>query len=369
MPKPLPISVVIPAYNRERLLARALRSVERQRPHRPLEVIVVDDCSTDRTSAVAEHHGARVVRHARNRGEGEARNSGIAEARGEWIALLDSDDEWLPDHLDRLWRNRAGLVLVADSALACAPDEVADRIHGAAGDSVHPLESPAALIWPENPVPASGGLVATAVARAAGGYRPLPHCADLDFLLRCLEHGRGALLPEVGVLYHVHPEQISSDRETMQAAHARVCGEYADRPWWSRRAFERWKGVMTWDRFQERRRGRGALTTATDLLGLLRHPQRVAGLVGVWRWRMRLRRRSWRMGRDGGPSLALLADLDPPAGWEGARVVDLRDSGRVRALARLARRPTASAVADGFLLGLALRTMGIQPCPARGAGD
>jgi glycosyltransferase involved in cell wall biosynthesis len=92
-------SVVIPAYNRSDLLPRAIASVLAQ--SRPaLEIIVVDDASTDGTAAVAANFpGAplRVVRHDQNRGPSGSRNTGIDAARAPWIAFLDSDDEWMPD--------------------------------------------------------------------------------------------------------------------------------------------------------------------------------------------------------------------------------------------------------------------------------
>src|SRR6185295_11882921 len=89
------VSIVVPTYNRAKLLARALGSALRQ-THRELEVVVVDDGSTDETAAVLgaiDDPRLRVVRHAVNRGVTAARNTGLDHARGEWIGMLDSDDE------------------------------------------------------------------------------------------------------------------------------------------------------------------------------------------------------------------------------------------------------------------------------------
>lgn len=97
------ISVVIPLYNKEREVARAVRSVLAQR-RQPLELIVVDDGSTDRSAAEVEAFRDPLVRLIRqpNGGVCAARNRGIAEARGEYVALLDADDEWEPGFLSEI---------------------------------------------------------------------------------------------------------------------------------------------------------------------------------------------------------------------------------------------------------------------------
>jgi glycosyltransferase involved in cell wall biosynthesis len=111
-----PVTVVIPAYERAALLPRALASVAAQtRP--PAEVVVVDDGSSDDSAAVAERLGARVIRHERNRGVSAARNTALEEAAGEWVAFLDTDDEWLPHHLEELWSARGDHAAVAHTAV------------------------------------------------------------------------------------------------------------------------------------------------------------------------------------------------------------------------------------------------------------
>jgi GT2 family glycosyltransferase len=97
------ISVVIPTRNRSALLATTLRSVLRQQ-NVDLEVIVVDDASTDDTPAVVAALGdarVRVIRHETPRGVSSARNLGAAQARGAWLGFLDDDDLWAPDKLAR----------------------------------------------------------------------------------------------------------------------------------------------------------------------------------------------------------------------------------------------------------------------------
>jgi glycosyltransferase involved in cell wall biosynthesis len=98
------VSVIIPMYNRERFVERAVRSVLRQ-TYSDFELIVVDDASTDSTDKLMVtfqnlDKRVRYFRHQSNHGAQAARNTGIKEACGEFIALLDSDNEWLPQKLE-----------------------------------------------------------------------------------------------------------------------------------------------------------------------------------------------------------------------------------------------------------------------------
>jgi glycosyltransferase involved in cell wall biosynthesis len=97
------VSVIIPTYNREHSLGRAIQSVLDQ-TYGDLELIVVDDASTDETEGLVksfQDSRVRYLRHGENRGGGGARNTGISAARGQLISFLDSDDEWLPTKLAR----------------------------------------------------------------------------------------------------------------------------------------------------------------------------------------------------------------------------------------------------------------------------
>ncbi len=96
-------SAVIPVYNRANTILRAVYSALEQ-TYSILEVIVVDDCSTDNTVELVKSIGdsrVRVIRNSVNSGACKSRNVGIEAAAGDYVALLDSDDEWLPTKLEK----------------------------------------------------------------------------------------------------------------------------------------------------------------------------------------------------------------------------------------------------------------------------
>src|SRR5438552_237974 len=124
------VSVILPVNNREHSVARAIRSVLAQ-TYKEIELIVVDDGSTDGSRAVVEQFGPPVTLIAQaHAGPYAARNRGVAHARGELIALIDSDDAWLPERLamqvPRMTRAEVGLVF-GDSTHVTAPHEGAPR--------------------------------------------------------------------------------------------------------------------------------------------------------------------------------------------------------------------------------------------------
>lgn len=97
------VSVVIPTYNRAKMLPRAIHSAAAQ-TYRKLEIIIVDDCSDDATENVVNSiSDPRIIyeRHPRNRGGSAARNTGIRLAKGDYVAFLDDDDEWMPEKIMR----------------------------------------------------------------------------------------------------------------------------------------------------------------------------------------------------------------------------------------------------------------------------
>lgn len=363
---PLPVSVVIPAYNRAELVQRAIASAFGQRPRPPAEVIVVDDASSDATADRAEAMGARVIRHDVNRGEARARNTGIAAARHEWIALLDSDDEWLPGHLAQLWPEREGHVLVADAMLGCGADPRRDRLHGLPADRPAVLRSPRALVFPQNFVNPSATLFRRDVGLRVGGYEPHPCGTDLHFLLRLLEQGTGFVTPAVGAIYHLHDGQMTADARAFEDRLRPVVAGFSGRSWWSDAAFERLGVVHAWDDLRRAQR-EGDLRRAAARASWLGRPRRFRALVAMWRWRLRSRRRSGLVDRRGAPTVAVLpsgsADRHAATLLRARGVGSVVDLGAQTTLAAtaaaLARRPTAMGAAESRSHAALLRVLGI----------
>jgi len=118
-------SIIIPAFNAEATIAQALASVRAQ-SETGLEIIVIDDASSDHTPAIvaaeaAMDHRIRLLRMPVNAGPAAARNRGLLEATGDWIALLDADDSYHPDRIGTLLSlaDRVGADMVADNILIC----------------------------------------------------------------------------------------------------------------------------------------------------------------------------------------------------------------------------------------------------------
>lgn len=99
------VSVIIPVYNAEKYLDRTLGSVFRQ-TYKKIEVVMVDDSSKDRSSEIIKNYqleGQKITYYLQNKnlGAGYARNKALELAKGQYVAFLDSDDEWMPDKLER----------------------------------------------------------------------------------------------------------------------------------------------------------------------------------------------------------------------------------------------------------------------------
>jgi glycosyltransferase involved in cell wall biosynthesis len=197
MQRPL-VSVLVGAYNAERYLGEALRSVLAQ-SYRPLELIVVDDGSTDRTAEVAQRHGSVLYAYQENAGNGAARNRAVELASGELFAFLDADDRFVPGKLERQWE-----ALEADPAL--------DLVFGHVREFVSPelTEEQRAAIRPPSPTapwtaPNLMLIRREAFFRVGAFSEELRVGVTVDWYARALEGGlRSLMLPDVVLERRLH---------------------------------------------------------------------------------------------------------------------------------------------------------------------
>lgn len=204
------VSVVIPTHDRASLVERAVDSVLSQTVPAH-EIIVVDDGSNDGTGErLRERFPEVVVETQPNRGVSAARNRGVAKASGEWIALLDSDDEWLPTKLERQL-----------AALAQAPEHRVvhcDEIWIRRGRRVNPRHKHRktggwifAQCLPLCVISPSAVLLEADLLRAVGGFdETLPACEDYDLWLRLCAQEPVLFVNEPLVVKHGgHEDQLS----------------------------------------------------------------------------------------------------------------------------------------------------------------
>jgi len=206
------ISVVIPAYNAEQYIRMAIESCLRQ-TYAPIEIIVVDDGSTDGTAAVAESLSSpvRVVHLPENMGLSTARNRGVQASTGDWVALLDADDWYFPDKLERLRRcaleNRQAALIYSGFRIIA--------VDGSEGDGlfISPSELLPMLRY-RNRMNVSSVMMRRDVFDALGGFDPKLRAAeDWDLWLRIAAHCSVevfAAVPEPLVVYRRVPGSLGS---------------------------------------------------------------------------------------------------------------------------------------------------------------
>jgi glycosyltransferase involved in cell wall biosynthesis len=208
------VSVIIPTHNRRDLLELAVRSVLAQLGV-ALELIIVDDGSTDNIVQAAAFGDPRVhvIRHDRPLGQSRSRNDGINHARGRWVAFLDDDDLWAPDKL-------AAQLAAARSAEApwvyvgSVNISYNNRVVGGA-PPLRPAELLAGL-RSSNVVPGgcSGVLALVDAVRSVGSFDvSLGPLTDWDLWLRLAERGAPACVDRPLVAYRVHAGNLSLDAD------------------------------------------------------------------------------------------------------------------------------------------------------------
>lgn len=280
-------SVVIPTRNRCSFLQRSLRAALNQEEV-DVEVVVVDDGSTDGTAdwlAAHRPERVRVVRHEEAAGQAQARNAGIRECRGQWVAFLDDDDVWSPGKLraqrevarrDQASWVYAGVVVVDTQlqprALMPFPDPLRLSRDILAAQVV--------------PAGASNVIVSRELLRDAGGIdERLDHLADWDLWIRLACLGTVSATPSVLVAYvehagnkHAAPDldEVFSELEYVREKHRMArqqTGVEIDAgafvrwaAWGHRRAGRRWRAATLQAQDALRRRDPGGVKDAARAL-------------------------------------------------------------------------------------------------------
>jgi glycosyltransferase involved in cell wall biosynthesis len=184
-------SVVIPIFNKRHTLPRTLKCALAQ-TFGGFEIILVDDGSSDGSlDAVAGVGDGRVRRLSQaNAGPGPARNAGIAAARNDWVALLDADDLWAPDHLaelDRIRRRRPEAVLIGTASAIATPGRAEAALLGLGGarrGRIEAIDLIAAFGRAERPLFTSSAALPKSAWEKAGGFRDHPTGQDREFFVR-----------------------------------------------------------------------------------------------------------------------------------------------------------------------------------------
>lgn len=207
------VSVVMPAYNMERYIEEAIRSVQAQTME-DWELIVVDDCSADGTCAIVEEMAKkdsriRLLRNEKNMGVARTRNRGLDASRGSYVALMDSDDLWVPHKLEK--------------QLALAQEEKADIVYCSyafadqdgnkkCNDFIVPKYADMELMLKKNVIGCSMALL---TARTAAQYRFTEgyYHEDYVYWLSMIRDGKKAVgNREVLTVYRLHSDSRAANK-------------------------------------------------------------------------------------------------------------------------------------------------------------
>lgn len=231
MNKPL-VTVIVAAYNAEDYLQETLATIIAQ-DYSPLEIIVVDDGSTDGTAEIVKSLGQRVhYRYQQNSGSCAApRNHGLELAKGEFVTFFDADDRMLPGKISRQvaeleanpdavlcvgnYRNFTGESRSADHFSTCPA--LGPYLEQSQGVSfLLATKECRDILIQENFTIASSPLFRTSVVVSEGGFNTdLKACEDFDLIYRTATHGSAVVLPEVFFERRLHDSNMSGDTERM----------------------------------------------------------------------------------------------------------------------------------------------------------
>ena len=204
------VSVVIPVFNGERFLREAVQSVLDQK-YSPIEIIIVDDGSTDGTAAVARSLGETVrYLHQANQGPAAARNRGIEQAQGGLIAFADADDLWPSGKLEVQLP-----YLVNDPAIEIVMGRIQQvRLSKTVNGQTHAEE----FADPAFSVNLGSAVIRKSVFERVGLFdESMRYSEDVDWFMRAREAGAAIItIDVVTLLYRQHEENMTRGKSTSQ---------------------------------------------------------------------------------------------------------------------------------------------------------
>ncbi len=214
------VSVVIPAYNRENAIARAIHSVIDQGVDN-IEIIVVDDCSKDGTVKAIQSiddNRIKLIQHEKNKGEAGARNTGVKAAKGAYVAYLDSDDYWLPgklqaqiDYMDKAPDDIGGVYTLHERLYQNGKKSIG-------GYSSYPLDFRKMIVKGISISPGPTFLFRKKLFDKVGDYdETAPLYVDWDWMLRFLKISKLGCIDKAYAVYEKNPAYRSG--ELLEKAH------------------------------------------------------------------------------------------------------------------------------------------------------
>ncbi|ANU27625.1 glycosyltransferase family 2 protein [Planococcus versutus] len=225
------VSVIIPTYNRSELLIKAIGSLKNQ-SHQNMEIIIIDDFSTDDTAAVVkEMTDERIIylQHDTNKGGAAARNTGIRRATGDFIGFLDSDDQWLPEKLEKQlekFKEQPGIGVVYTGVQVVNENNLNTRkiIPECRGRILSEL-------FKSNCIDTTSSvLVKKKVLDKVNGFdEKLPSCQDWDLYIRLAQVTQFDFVKDSMVLFYHHSgERITTNKRSVLNGHLSIFEKYKE---------------------------------------------------------------------------------------------------------------------------------------------
>ena len=193
------ISVIIPIYNGEKFIENLLEQLSKQQ-YSPMEVIVVDDGSTDGTAKLLSKFTSITYIYQENAGPAAARNRGLQFAKGEFIAFLDCDDLWSETHLISLIQHFQN-----NSELAIVKGQIQDQVMFKHGNENHELSYFNCLL--------GSCIIRKSTFEKIGSFdEELTYCEDMDWFTRAWEHNVPLKkIDQVSLYYRRHEQNMTNN--------------------------------------------------------------------------------------------------------------------------------------------------------------